>query len=188
VRVLIACEWTQVVAKAFRHKGHDAYSCDVIQTEGNLTWHLQDDVLQHLKDGWDMMIAFPPCTYLCNSGVRWLHERPERQKQLEDACEFFNALLNAPIPKIAIENPIQHKYARERIRKPDQIIQPYHFGGMESKATCLWLEGLPPLLAYFTGGDFIKQSCFLQSPSPARGKERGRTFPSIAKAMAEQWG
>jgi len=185
--VLVACEVTQVVTKALRERGYEAYSCDLLPTEGKSAWHIQDDVLNHLNDHWDMMIAFPPCTYLCNSGVRWLHERPERWELLKQACNFFNTLLNAPIPRIAIENPIQHRYAREYIRKPDQIIQPYHFGDKESKATCLWLIGLPPLMAQFTGGEGIKQSCFRQPPNPNRGMIRGRTYQGIAEAMANQW-
>lgn len=187
MRIIGACEVTQRVVTALRERGHEAYSCDVLPTVGNPEWHIQDDVRNHLDDGWDMMIAFPPCTYLCNSGVRWLHERPERWELLERACEFFNALLDAPISRIAVENPIQHRYARGQIRKPDQIIQPYHFGDMESKATCLWLVNLPPLIAMFTGGEGIKQSVFNQTPSPHRGQIRSRTFLGIAKAMADQW-
>ena len=188
MKVLVACESSYTVTEALRNKGHDAKSCDLLPTEGDAEHHIQGDVLQHLCDGWDMMIAFPPCPYLCNSGVRWLHERPMRWALMKEACGFFNDLLNAPIPKIAIENPIQHRYARELIRKPDQIIQPYHFGDKESKATCLWLVGLPPLLASFSGGEGIKQSVFNQPPSPNRWRERSRTFPGIAKAMVEQWG
>jgi len=187
MRVIIACERYQRVAEAFREEGHEAYSCDLVPTEGNAKWHIQDDILNQLDKSWDMMVAFPPCTYLCNSGVRWLHERLGRWELLEQACEFFNKLLDAPIPKVAIENPIQHRYARERIRKPDQIIQPYHFGDMESKATCLWLVRLPPLIAQFTGGEGIKQSCYKQPPSQNRGIIRSRTFEGVAKAMAKQW-
>jgi len=191
MKVLVACEFSQVVTKAFRERGHEAYSCDLLPTEGNPEWHLQRDILletTYRPIFWDMLIAFPPCTYLCNSGVRWLHERDTRWKFMWDACKFFNELLDAAIPKIAIENPIQHKYARTKIRKPDQIIQPYHFGDMESKATCLWLKGLPPLIANFSGGEGIQQSTFRKSPSPNRGKERSRTFLGIARAMAAQWG
>jgi len=188
MNILIACEVTEIVKEQFLLRGHNAHSCDLLPGGRGLPNHHQCDVLEILNNGWDMMIAFPPCTYLCNSGVRWLHERPERWELLEEGCKFFNTLLDAPISKIALENPIQHRYARERIRKPDQITQPYHFGDMESKATCLWLKGLPPLMAYFTGGEGIKQSCFNLPPSPNRGQARSRTFPGIAKAMAEQWG
>ena len=188
MNVLIACEFSQVVTKAFRERGHEAYSCDVLPTEGNPDWHRRAEVHALLRDGWDMMIAFPPCTFLCNSGVRWLHERNGRWERMRQAATFFNDLLNAPIPRIALENPIQHRYARNLIRKPDQIIQPYHFGDMQSKATCLWLKNLPPLMAKFSGGEGIRQDCFKTAPSENRWQIRSRTFPSIAKAMAEQWG
>ena len=203
MKVLVACEFSQVVTKAFRDRGHAAYSCDLVPTEGDSSWHIQDDVLEWLDgywdmpnyllgDGlhhkWDMLIAFPPCTFLANSGVRWLINNEERHKQMIEACKFFNALLNAPIEKICIENPIQHKYARGFIRRPDQIIQPYHFGNAESKATCLWLKGLPPLMAKFTGGEGIKQSIWHEPPSENRKANRSRTFQGIAEAMAKQWG
>jgi len=187
MNILIACEVWQRVTKAFRDRGYNARSCDILPTKSNPEWHIQDDVLKHLDDGWDMMIAFPPCTYLANSGVRWLHERPERWELMRHGADLFNRLLSAPIPRIAIENPIQHKYARELIRKPDQIIQPYHFGDRESKATCLWLVNLSPLMARFSGGEGIKQTVFNQPPSPERGQIRSRTFNGIAEAMAEQW-
>ena len=187
MKVLVACEFSGIVRDAFARRGHDAWSCDLLPTErqGN---HIQDDVLKHLDEGWDLMIAHPPCTFLCNSGVRWLHERPARWRQMAEAIVFFNGLLNVPIPRLAVENPIQHKYARAHIRRPDQIVQPYHFGDMESKATCLWLKGLPPLMASFSGGEGIKQSVFRTSPSEHRGLLRSRTFMGIAEAMAEQWG
>lgn len=185
--ILIACEVSQVVAKAFRAKGHKAYSCDLVETEGNSDWHIQDDVLKHLNDGWDLMIAHPDCTFLANSGVRWLIDNEERYRQMLEACKFFNTLLDASILRICVENPIQHKYAREFIKRPDQIIQPYHFGDMESKATCLWLKGLPPLMAKFTGGEGIKQSTWREPPSVNRKANRARTFQGIAEAMAEQW-
>src|SRR3990170_2869343 len=138
MRVLVACEFSQIVCKAFRDKGHEAYSCDILPTEGNPAWHIQDDVLKHLDDGWDLMIAHPPCTYLCNSGVRWLtfsgsgSHRDTVQDRINNmitASGFFNTLLCADIPLIAIENPIQHGYARKLIRKYDQIIQPHYFIG-----------------------------------------------------------
>ena len=189
MKILVACEKSKRVAKAFRNKGHIAYSCDILPPEdGNYEWFIQDNVRNHLCDGWDMMIAHPDCTTLANSGVRWLFERDDRFEQMVKDCEFFNLLLNAPISKIAIENPIQHRYARQYIRPPDQIIQPYYFGDHERKATCLWLIGLPPLLSKFTGGDDIKQSVFYEPPSPERKANRARTFYGIAQAMAEQWG
>ena len=188
MKVLVACEFSQVVTKAFRERGHEAYSCDLLPTEGNPAWHIQGDILKHLGNGWDLMIAHPDCTFLANSGVRWLADNVGRYRQMVEACKFFNALLDAPIPKICVENPIQHKYARGFIRKPDQLIQPYHYGDAESKATCLWLKGLPPLMAKFTGGEGIKQSIWLEPPSENRRANRARTFKGIAVAMAEQWG
>ena len=169
-------------------RGHDAHSCDYKLGEQGLPNHHQCDVRDILYNGWDMLIAHPDCTFLANSGVRWLKDNPGRLKQMVDACDFFNELLNAPILRIAVENPIQHKYARQYIRKPDQIIQPYHFGDAESKATCLWLVNLPPLLAKFSGGEGIRQSVFREAPSPERQANRGRTFLGIAEAMAQQWG
>jgi len=188
MKIIVACERYQRICKAFRELGHEAYSNDLVPTEGNPEWHIQGNILDYLDAGWDMMIANPPCPYLANSGVRWLIGNQERYEKMVEACRFFNTLLDAPIPLIAIENPIQHKYARQFIRKPDQIIQPYHFGDRESKATCLWLKGLPPLLAYFTGGEGIMQSVYRQPPAPNRGMIRSKTFDGIAKAMAEQWG
>jgi hypothetical protein len=187
MRILIGCNKSGREAMAFQALGWDAWTCDILPAEykGN---HIQDDVLKHLNDGWDMAIFNPDCTYLANSGVRWLFERPGRWALMREACNFFNKLLNAPISKIAIENPIQHKYARQYIRKPDQIIQPYHFGDKESKATCLWLKGLPPLIAKFSGGEGIRQSVYREPPSPERKANRARSFQGIAQAMAEQWG
>lgn len=186
MKVLVACEKSRRVAHAFELLGHEAWSCDILPAEqpGN---HIQDDVLNHLTDGWALMIAHPDCTYLCNSGVRWLHERPERWELLKQAANFFNALLNAPIPLIAVENPIQHKYARDLIRIYDQIIQPYQFGEPETKATCLWLKGLPKL----TPTKLVMplyQSVHMEAPGPERHTNRSRTFKGIADAMANQWG
>ena len=144
MKVLIACEESGIVREAFAKLGHDAWSCDLLDTavHGN---HIKDDVLKHLEDGWDLLIAHPPCTRLANSGVRWLKER-NLEGEVIIASEFFNSLLNNPIPKVCVENPIQHKYARQYIRNYDQIIQPYQFGHGERKATCLWLRGLPYLV------------------------------------------
>ena len=149
--------------------------------------------MKHLDDGWDMAIFHPDCTYLANSGVRWFHFDGKillsRMEKLWLASDFFNTLLNAPIPLICIENPIQHKYARSFIRKHDQIIQPHYFGDKETKATCLWLKGLPPLIrTHWIDKSEIKQSVWREAPSPERKANRSRTFPGIANAMAEQWG
>jgi hypothetical protein len=142
VRVLVACEFSGIVREAFRKSGHDAWSCDLLSSDipGQ---HIQGDVLGLLNDGWDMMIAHPPCTYLSSSGLHWNKRRPERAAQTEEALEFVLRLLEADIPKIALENPIG--CISTRIRRPDQIIQPWQFGHPESKATCLWLKNLPPL-------------------------------------------
>jgi hypothetical protein len=142
MRVLVACEFSGIVREAFRKKGHDAWSCDFLPTDqpGN---HLQCDVRDVLGDGWDLMIAHPPCTYLCVSGLHWNKRRPGREKKTEEALEFVRSLLDAPIDMIAVENPVG--CISTRIRKPDQTIQPWWFGEDASKATCLWLKNLPPL-------------------------------------------
>lgn len=188
MKVLVACEKSRRVASAFEELGHYAVSCDILpaEEEGN---HIQDDVLKHLDNGWDLMIAHPDCTYLANSGVRWLHERPERWRKLEEAANFFKALLYAEnIPLIAVENPIPHKYALERIgRKYDQIVQPWWFGEGETKATCLWLKGLPPLIAtVIHPGRYHR--IWREAPSEERKANRSRTYEGVAGAMAQQWG
>jgi len=202
LRILIACEESQAVCKEFRDKGYEAYSCDIIPCSGgHPEWHIQDDVLRHLDDGWDMMIAHPTCTYLSNSGVCWLYNKDgsknmDRWNNLDAGAVFFKELLNADIPLIAVENPIPHKYAVERIgRKYDQLIQPYHFGHLESKATCLWLKGLKPLEKTNDVKNKWKKLPKAESqrlhylpPTADRAKIRSKTFPGIAKAMAEQWG
>lgn len=191
MKVLIACEFSGVVRRAFRDAGHDAWSCDLLPAEDGGE-HYQDDVLSILDEPktfgeWDMMIAHPPCTYLANSGVRWLYEQPGRRDKMEDAISFFRTLMYARIPLIAIENPIQHKHAR--LPKPDQIVQPWQFGDNETKATCLWLKGLPNLVPSTTvKPDNVQARVWRMAPGPNRQKERSRFFPSIARAMAEQWG
>jgi len=194
MRVLVACEFSQIVTKAFRKKGHEAYSCDLLPTEGNPDWHFQDDVLKHLDDGWDMMIAHPPCTRLCNSGVMWLEKR-NLWADLNDACEFFNALKNADIEKVAIENPIPHKYAIAKIGRYSQIIQPYMFGHPERKATCLWLKNLAELVETNNVKREMEnrpkrgaQRIHWTPPGKNRWKIRSTTFQGIANAMADQWG
>lgn len=161
-------------------------SCDFLPTEREGP-HYQGDVRDILNDGWDLMIAHPPCTRLANSGVRWLHER-NLWDEMRKAAEFFVELLNAPIPMIAVENPIPHRYALEIIgRKYDQIIQPYQFGHGETKATCLWLKNLPLLKPTKIVNERVPR-IHREPPSPERWKNRSRFYPGIAKAMAEQWG
>lgn len=187
-RLLNGCCKSVVLAEAFEAKGWDVWTCDTLPSEG---WyqHIQDDVLNHLDDGWDMGIFHPDCTDLANSGVRWYHERPEKPELTIRAAMFFNKLLNAPIPLICIENPIHHKYARALIGKYDQLIQPWNFGDMESKATCLWLVGLPQLKKQITVRPAgIKQSVWRAAPSDHRKADRARNFRGISEAMADQWG
>jgi len=196
MRVLVACEFSGVVREAFAKQGHTAYSCDLLPTEipGK---HLQCDVRQALDARWDLMIAHPPCQYLSVSGQHWNKRRPERQKLTDEALEFVRTLLNAPIQHIALENPIG--IISTKIRKPDQIIQPYAFGHDASKATCLWLKNLPPLRSTnFVESRMVcgrprwgNQTDSGQNrlgPSEHRWKDRSRTYQGIADAMAEQWG
>jgi hypothetical protein len=205
MKVLIACEESGTCVKAFREIGHEAWSCDILDTSGEYPeYHIKDDVLNIINDKWDMMLAFPSCTFLCNSGVCHLHsDRPstkmvvygkDRWVKMYEACMFFKKLLYSPIPKIAVENPIPHKYARGYIGRYTQVIQPWMFGHKESKATCLWLKGLPKL----SETDNVKvemselqrkesQKIHWMSPGPERAKKRSITFTGIANAMATQW-
>lgn len=181
MRVLVACEYSGTVRDAFAARGHDAWSCDLLPTE-RLGNHIHGDVLQHLHRNWDLMIAHPPCTHLAVSGARWF-----KDKQIEqaEALDFVHRLMDAPIPRIALENPIS--IISSRIRKPDQIIQPWQFGHGETKATCLWLKNLPKLLpTNIVEGREAR--IHKMPPGPDRWKERSRTFEGIAQAMAEQWG
>ena len=181
MRILIACEYSGTVRDAFRARGHDAMSCDLLPTERPGP-HYQGDVFDILGDGWDMMIAHPPCTHLAVSGARWWKDK--RAEQAE-ALDFVRALMAAPIPRIAIENPIS--IISTAIRKPDQIVQPWQFGHGETKATCLWLQGLPKLVPTDIV-DGREARIHKKSPSPDRWKERSRTYQGIADAMASQWG
>ena len=180
MRILIACEFSGIVREAFCKMGHDAWSCDLLQTEveGN---HIQGDVREALQDGWDMMIAHPPCTHLAVSGARWFKYKVNEQKE---ALDFVRLLMNAPIEKIAIENPVS--IISTRIRKPDQIVQPWMFGHGETKATCLWLQNLPHLNPTRIV-DGRQARVHREPPSPERWKNRSRTLPGIANAMAAQW-
>ncbi len=180
MRVLVACEFSGIVRDAFRAKGHEAVSCDLLPCERGDP-HIQDDVRMILRAQWDMMLAFPPCTHLAASGARWWKGKAREQSE---ALEFVRALLDAPVPRIALENPVGR--ISSAIRKPDQIIQPWQFGHGETKTTCLWLKGLPPLepTNIVEGrADRIHR----MPESKGRWKKRSRTYPGIADAMADQW-
>ena len=200
LRILVACEFSQIVTKAFREKGHEAFSCDLLPTEGNPDWHYQCDVLDILDENWDMMIVHDPCTFQCNSGVRHLFNEDKtwnlkRYELLKESCEFTKKLLDANIPKICRENPIPHKYAVQLIGgKYDQLVQPYQFGHPERKATCLWLKNLEPLQeTNNVYEEMLKlpknksQRIHHLPPSKDRGKLRSITYQGIASAMANQW-
>jgi site-specific DNA-cytosine methylase len=180
MRVLVACEFSGIVRDAFVARGHDAWSCDLLPSErpGN---HLQGDVLEVLDDGWDLMVAHPPCTHLAVSGARWFTEKLAEQR---DALEFVRRLMDAPIPHIAVENPVS--IISTAIREPDQVIQPWQFGHGETKATCLWLKNLPRLRPTNVV-DGREARVHRLPPSANRWAERSRTYQGIADAMAEQW-
>jgi len=181
LRILVACEFSGIVRDAFKSKGHDAWSCDLLPTErvGN---HIQGDVLAILRDGWDLMIAHPPCTHLAVSGARWFKDKQQEQAE---ALSFVLHLLCAPIEQIALENPVG--IISTRIRKPDQICQPHWFGDPYQKTTCIWLKNLPLLIPTNIVSE-RRQQAWLEPPSPERWKNRSRFYPGFAKAMADQWG
>jgi hypothetical protein len=182
MRVLVACEFSGRVRDAFARRGHDAWSCDLLpsETAGN---HHQGDVVSFMYRGqWDLMIAHPPCTHLAVSGARWFSEKREEQRQ---ALEFVRDLLAAPIPRIALENPVS--IISSRIRRPEQIIQPWMFGHGETKTTCLWLKNLPRLQPTDVVEGRVAR-VHREPPSPDRWKNRSRTYEGIADAMAAQWG
>lgn len=192
MRVLVACEESQEVCKAFRALGHEAYSCDIEPCSGgHPEWHLQCDALEIIKMRWDLIIAHPPCTDLAVSGAAWFAEKRADGRQ-QAAIEFFVQFVNADCEQIAIENPVS--IMSTQYRKPDQIIQPWMFGHPERKATCLWLKGLPPLVPTNDVSDYMKtlpknqqERLHYLPPSPDRAKLRSKTFPGIAKAMTSQW-
>jgi len=212
MKILIACEESQTVTKEFRARGHEAYSCDILPCSGgHPEWHLQQDVTELLKDKWDMIIAFPTCTYLTNAGTRHYSRRInpewkvlEREAKREEAKDFFMLFANADCNKIAIENPVG--YMNSQFRKPDQIIHPYYFGDNAKKRTCLWLKGLPKLIdtnrlpepepMYICQGELSKGKKIgwcegirgTSGGQEGRARARSKTFPGIADAMAEQWG
>ena len=205
MKVLVACEESQAVCKEFRKLGHEAYSCDIVPCSGgHPEWHLQQDVLPLLKEKWDMIIAFPPCTYLTVTGNRWFNidrygeKAIQRHKDRKDAIDFFMTFANADCEKIAIENPVG--IMSSEWRKPNQIINPWQFGDAFEKKTCLWLKGLPelkptniveiPPRKRFDSGKSMP-SWYAEAwhlPKEERSKLRSKTFPGIARAMAEQWG
>lgn len=196
MKVLIACEYSGTVREAFRRLGHDVLSCDLLPSDDDSPYHYQGDVMDVINDGWDLMIAHPPCTYLSNSGVTWLYKNQERWKDLISGAVFFRSLLNCGIPKIAIENPIMHRYAKQIIeQEKSQVIQPWQFGHAESKATCLWVKNLPLIVETKNVRDEfvslpkkIGQRLHYLPPSKDRWKVRSKTYQGIADAMAEQWG
>lgn len=183
MKILVACEFSGVVRRAFRARGHDAFSCDLLPSEDASPYHIEADALDTARSWpWDLMVCHPPCTHLAVSGARWFKEKRHEQ---EEALWFVRQLLAAPIPKIALENPVS--IISSKIAKPTQIIQPWQFGHGETKATCLWLKGLPPL----TPTDIVagrEARVHKMPPGPDRWRERSRTFEGIAQAMAEQWG
>jgi len=181
MKVLIACEFSGITREAFKARGHDAWSCDILpsEIEGQ---HYQCDVREILNDGWDLMIAHPPCTHLAVSGARWFKDKLQQQVE---ALDFVRALLYSPIDKIALENPIS--VISTHIRKPDQVMHPWMFGHGETKATALWLKNLPKLEATKLVTGRVHR-IHLMPPGPERAKERSRTYTGMAQAMAEQWG
>jgi hypothetical protein len=181
VRVLVACEYSGTVRDAFLAAGHDAMSCDLLPTDVDGP-HYQGDVRDVLNDGWDLMIAHPPCTHLAVSGARWFKDK---QAEQAEALAFVRLLMDAPVPRIAIENPVS--VISSRIRKPDQVIQPWQFGHGETKATCLWLKGLPKLTPTNIVDGRVNR-IHRMPPSPDRWKLRSTTYKGIAAAMAAQWG
>lgn len=208
MKILIGCEESQAVCKAFRERGFEAYSCDIQPCSGgHPEWHFEDNIFHILhstrfSNGLELFIGHPPCTYLANSGVRWLYNKDgsknfDRWEKMVQAAKFFKALLHTNADYVAIENPIMHKYALEIIgEKPTQIIQPWMFGDGEQKATCLWIKNLPPLqwsdkdtmFQKKTTSEGREQRIWKLPPGPERAKLRSKTFPGIASAMAEQWG
>lgn len=189
MRVLVACEFSGIVRRAFRARGHDAWSCDLLPAEDRSDFHIEGDARDILNDGWDLlMVAHPPCTRLCNSGVRWLAER-NLWADLKAAAALFSDFWNAPIERVCIENPVMHRHAKALIRnyqEPAQTVQPWQFGHGETKRTCLWLRRLPKLTPTQIV-DGREARVHRMPPSPNRWRERSRFFPGIAEAMADQW-
>jgi hypothetical protein len=196
MKVLVACEFSGTVRNAFLARGHDAWSCDLLPAEDGSNRHITGDARDILNDGWDLlMVAHPPCTRLCNSGVRWLSKAPpgrteaDMWAELDEGAELFGAFWNAPVERIAIENPVMHKHAKQRIQNYQeftQSVQPWQFGHPEVKRTCLWLKNLPALVpTNIVEGRQAR--VHRMPPGPDRWKERSRFFAGIAEAMADQW-
>lgn len=197
-RVLVACEMSALVRDAFRELGHDAWSCDILPTEGDPKYHIQGDVIPLLTQGWDMMIGFPPCTHLSLSGARWAtdhwvkrknkparwHDGTAKRAALKEAVEFFRTLWTAPIQRICLENPMSR--ASSLVAKKSQTIQPWQFGHGEKKTTWLWLKNLPPLKPTNVV-EGREERVFNMPPSDTRSIDRSRTFEGVAKAMSQQW-
>lgn len=206
LRVLVACEYSGIVRRAFDALGHDAWSCDLLPAEDRSNLHIQGDVRDLLGEGWDLLVvAHPPCTRLCNSGVRWLSVPPrgksveQMRDELSAGAELFSDCWNAPVPRVAVENPVMHRHAKALIRNyqaPSQTVQPWWFGEPQFKATSFYLRGLPPLaptrklVPPRAGTDEHRawSRVHRMPPGPNRAKERSRFFPGVAAAMAEQWG
>ena len=197
MRVLIACEYSGVEREAFRAHGHDALSCDILPADDGSPHHHQGDVRDLMGERWDLVIAHPPCTYLSNSGVRWLHTEPTRWQDMLRGADFFRLMFAFDTPRLAVENPVQHKWAKlaHGMGAHTQTVQPYQFGHLETKRTCLWLRGLPPLI----GTEDVEQAMralpkaqtnrvHYASPGAGRWKARSTSYPGIAAAMADQWG
>lgn len=184
MKILVACEESQAVTIEMRRLGHEAYSCGIEPCSGgHPEWHLQQDVIPLLTQKWDMILAFPPCTHLAVSGARWFAAKRADGRQ-QNAIDFFMRFANSDCPRIAIENPVG--IMSTVWKKPDQIIQPWQFGHGETKKTCLWLKGLPPLISTEIV-EGREQRIWKMPPSEDRAKNRAKTFPGIARAMAEQW-
>lgn len=195
--VLIGCECSGIIREAFRRHGCDAWSCDLKPAEDNSPYHIQGDVLLLLEKPWDLVIAHPPCTYLCSMGIWWNHKRPERWIDTKHAKDFFLKFVRRPLPRLVIENPVG--YMNTHFRKPDQIIHPWQFGHEASKPTCLWLRGLPKIVPtcivgkgkFYTKSNGSRMAAWSHRTSGTRKEERAsiasRTFPGIAEAMASQW-
>ena len=189
MRVLVACEYSGVVRDAFLRRGHDAVSCDILPTESDLGPHIKGDVLPLLEEPWDLVIAHPPCTYLCQSAVQYLYREPERWMQLADAATFFLHCWHANSPRVAVENPTMHRYARDLVGiRPTFCVQPFWFGDFASKRTCFWVRGLPTLIPTQPLYDPDGKKAPPWTATTRTSKKRSLTFKAIAAAMADQWG